>query len=42
MKKLSKGITVIPAYLLYVVIMDWLLGIGTKDIWDGLVRWANR
>lgn len=42
MKQILKKILIVPIYILYLIVIDWILGIGTRDIWDKLKEWSEK
>lgn len=42
MKRALKKVLVFPIYMIYLIVIDWILGIGTKDIWDKLKEWSKK
>ena len=37
-----KLVIVCIVYLFYVITVEWILGIGGKDIWDDLIKWGKK
>lgn len=42
MKRILKKVLFVPVYMVYLIVIDWILGIGTKDIWDKLKEWTEK
>jgi len=38
MKKVLKSLLFFSSYLFYLLIMDWVLGLGIKDTWDKITK----
>ena len=42
MKKSLKKMLILPVYGIYYVVVEWILGAGTKDPWDKMWEWSEK
>lgn len=42
MKRAVKRTLVFPLYLIHFLIVEVLIGAGVGDVWDKMLKWANK
>ncbi|MGF7143933.1 hypothetical protein HNQ56_002363 [Anaerotaenia torta] len=41
-KHLFRFVLALVVYAVFLIVIDWILGIGIHDTWDKLMDWANK